>query len=342
MEIGAIPRSPSLIERELDLLRNKQTSSGTFNNFGNIPDSRNSYFQTAYVLIPFLKFKRFVNKNYDDVINRGFSYLNGISSGSSTDRETHSIAAFAYALNGNFPKALALLAEAEKYYKKLSERHICLRNSAADNNCNIRHTSYAVIAYVAMNKFEEAKRLCVWILDSYKSNKFYSNTYSYAVSTEAISRFLIARQVSQITDFKVTVSNEQSFNKVVHITNANQKDEVEIIYPDYTLEAKMSIQGNGFCSITKIMQSTVALQQSSSKFSLNVTPLAVSRTNERTVRVCATYQPREDEISLQTLFNVIYDVEMPSGYTFKEIVNIASKPEIKVRKCAFCSCDFLT
>ncbi|XP_070504812.1 CD109 antigen-like [Chironomus tepperi] len=329
MEIGALPRNPPIIEKELNLLENKQTSSGNFNNFGSIPSNRDPYFQTAYILIPFLKFRNYVNKNYDAVINKGFSYLNGITSGSSSDMESYSIAAYAYALHGNHEMAKSLLKQTEKHKKEISKTKHCL-NSLSDNNCNIRHTSYAVIAYLTMNMVREAKPFSAWIMDSYKTNKYYSNTYSYAVAAEAISKFLIANPPDLKTDFTVTLTNEMDFNKVIHVTKANQKNEVEVIYPDYTLAARMSIQGSGFCSITKIMESTIALTQSSSKFTLSVTPRAGSSTSERIVKVCATYQPKEDEVSLETIFNVIYDVELPSGYIYEEIVNLSSKPEIKL------------
>lgn len=335
MEIGALPRNIPIIENELNLLKNQQTSNGNFNNFGSIPHSHNTYFQTAYILIPFLKFRGYVNKNYNDVINKGFNYLNGITRSTSTDKEVYTIAAYAYALNGNHNMAKTLLAEAEKHYVQIDKHKKCLRSSQADMTCKIRHTSYAVVAYLTMNMYEQAKALTVWILNTYRPNGWLSNTYDYAVSTEAISKFLIAKDISKTTDFTVTLTNEQTFHKLVHVTQANQKDEVEVVYPDYTLDARMAIKGSGYCSITKILESTVELKTTASKFILTVTPLAASSGTQRTVRICATYQPREDEISLQTLFNVIYDVKIPSGYTYTEIVGMGSKPEIKVSKMRF-------
>ncbi|XP_070504804.1 thioester-containing protein 1 allele S3-like isoform X1 [Chironomus tepperi] len=329
MEIGALPRNPPIIEKELNLLQIQQTSSGNFNNFGSIPSNRDQYFQTAYILIPFLKFRNYVNKNYDAVINKGFSYLNGITSGSPSDMESYSIAAYAYALHGNHETAKSLLKQTVDHKKEIARTKHCLKKSI-DADCNIVHTSYAVIAYLTMNMTREAKPFSAWIMDSYKTNKYYSNTYTYAVAAEAISKFLIAYPLNLITDFTVTLTNEMDFNKVIHVTKDNQKNEIEVLYPDYTLAPSMSIQGSGFCSITKITERTVALTRSSSKFTLSVTTQATSLKNEKIVKVCATYQPKDEDISMETIFNVIYDVELPSGYIYKEIVNLSSKPEIKL------------
>ncbi|XP_070504791.1 thioester-containing protein 1 allele S3-like [Chironomus tepperi] len=299
MEIGALPENQEIIEKELNLLKDLQTLSGNFNNFGSIPSNRDSYFQTAYILIPFLKFRNFVNKNYDAVINKGFSYLNGITSGSSSDMESYSISAYAYALYGNHETAKSLLKQTVDHKKEIARTKHCLKTSI-DADCNIIHTSYAVIAYLTMNMVQEARQFSAWIMDSYKPNKYYSYTNTYAVAAEAISKFLIANPSTAKTDFTVTLTNEMDFNKVIHVTKANQKNEVEVIYPDYTLAARMSIQGSGFCSITKIMESTIALTRSSSKFTLSVTPRAGSSTSERIVKLAA---PRLQKTKVQIYYN---------------------------------------
>jgi len=330
MDINALPRNTRIVEQELDALKKYQTRAGNFKDFGPTPPSRSPYFQTAYVLISFLKMKNFVTKNYDDVIRKGFNYLTGINSVSTSDKEAFAVAALAHALNGNTNEAQRLLDEVEKDKIKIDSNRKCYKLSQSQTVCHLRHTSYVAIAYMTMNKPNEAKALVTWILNQYRAITYYYYTYDVAITTEAISRFLITKEISLPTDFTVTLTNEMDFNKVVHITKANQKDTHEVAYPDYTLRPKISVKGSGYCSITNIIENTVALDQSSTKFRLQVTPLAASGTNERIVRVCATYQPREDDISLETLFNVIYDVEMPSGYSYMDIDKLHTKPEIKV------------
>jgi len=330
MVIGALPVSRIIIEKEFDALKSQQTASGNFNNFGNIPDGKSEYFRTAYILIPFLKFKKFVTKNYDDVITKGFAYLSGIHAVSGIDKEAYSVAALAYSLNNQDDQAENMMNEVEKDVIRIDNYRRCYKISRSQSKCDRRHTSYAAIAYLQMKKHNEAKALITYILGEYKLLKEYRYTYAYAISTEAISKFLIATSITRPADFTVTLTNEMDFNQVVHITTANQKDPVEVIFPDYTLYPKMIIKGSGYCSLTKIIENTVALTKTISKFILFVTPSRATSSSDRSVVVCATYQPQDDESSMQTLFNVIYDVEMPSGYNYKEIVNMASKPEIKV------------
>ena len=340
MEIRALPKDTEIIEMELDILKASQSVNGSFYDFGNFQEFRGNsdsaqYFQTAFILIPFLKFRGFTSKSYDGVIEKGFRYLNGIKNLELLDKEALSVAAYAYALKNDSNQAVKILDEVEKYGNKLDTNRKCYKLSADQKNCDLRHTLYVSNAYLTMNRSTDAKALIIWLIKSNNLDRQYSNTYDYAVSTEAISKFLVAKDVSKTPDFTVTLTNDKTFNKVVHITKANQMKEVEVVYPDYTLEAKMAIKGSGYCSITKILQSTVELRTTASKFTLTVTPLAASSGTQRTVRICATYQPKDDEINSQKLLNVIYDVEIPSGYTYTEIVGMENKPEIKVSKMRF-------
>ncbi|CAG9810263.1 unnamed protein product [Chironomus riparius] len=330
MEIEAIPKNELIIEQELDLLKNRQNSNGFFNNFGSIPSSRNLYFQTAYILIPFLKLRRFVNKNYDEVITNGFNYLNNMTNISTSDTEAFSVAAYAYALNGNDKMAKQLLTYAEKNSRNVTNQNTCLTISKTNHKCDTRHTSYAVIAYVILNMPDKAKSHFRYIYDEYKMNQVLSNTYFYAVCAEAISRYLIAKPVKKSTDFTVTLTNEDNFKKIVHITKENQANEIEVAFPDYTLKADIKIQGSGFCLITKIVERTVVLDQSSSKFTMSILTQNGTRTNEKKLKVCAIYHPSEEDPSSFILTSVIYDVEMVSGYKFKELTNRLDIHEIKM------------
>jgi len=334
IEINAISLIGSDIERHLDALKNQQTANGNFNNFGSKPFSRSEYFRTAYILIPFLKLKKFVTKNYDDVINKGFAYLSGIHVVSGIDKEAYSAAAFAYSLNNQDDQAEDMMNEVEKYVVKIDKNRRCYKLSTSDAKCDLRHTSYAAIAYLTMNKFDEAKSLISYIHDEYKKIRSFAYNPHFGIATEALAKFLIARPVTSPTNFTVTLTNEFDFIKVVQITAANQKDSVEVLIPDYTLNLKTAIQGTGLCSIKQEAEKSFEMSKINSKFILKV-KIPTSTSNTRIVQVCATYQPQEDEVSMQTLLNVIYDVEMPSGYIYKESVNIASKPETWVSKMRF-------
>jgi len=334
IEINAISLIGSDIERHLDALKNQQTANGNFNNFGSKPFSRSEYFRTAYILIPFLKFKKFVTKNYDDVINKGFAYLSGIHAVFESDMEAYSAAAFAYALNDQRNQAQKMLDEVEKDVINIDKNRRCYKLSTRDAKCDLRHTSYAAIAYLTMNKFDQAKSLISYIHDEYKKIRSFAYNPDSGIATEALAKFLIAQSVFLPTNFTVTLTNEFDFINVVQITAANQKDFVKVFYPDYTLNPKMAIQGTGLCSIKQEAEKSIEMSKINSKFILRV-KISTSTSNTRIVQVCATCQPPDDESSMHTLSNVIYDVEMPIGYIYKESVNIASKPETWVSKMHF-------
>ncbi|XP_070504939.1 murinoglobulin-1-like [Chironomus tepperi] len=329
MELGAIPESKEIIKKELDALKSFQTSSGNFSNFGNFPSTNNEYSKTAFILIPFLKFKTTFSNGYDDVINKAFTFLNGINSESEVDMETLSIAAFSYALNGQHDQAQKLLDEAENNAVKIGSKR-CFKLSRNQWNCNLRHTSYAALAYLTMNKTDEAKPLVSYILGEYRMLKSLRHTFNYAIATEVIAKLLIIRQKSALkTDLTVTLPMEYNFNGHARITEANNKNPVEVVFPHNISQLKITINGTGFCSITNIIENTVVTPKKSSKFITSVETLNGSYSNEEIVQVCATYQPLYYEDG-HNLFSVIYDVEMPSGYFYKGINNMDNNPAIKL------------
>ena len=80
---------PDVIENELDILKDYQLETGEFSNFGDMPEyNKNSsdynntkkYFETAYVLISFLKSDKMVDQKYADVITKALNFVNLISS----------------------------------------------------------------------------------------------------------------------------------------------------------------------------------------------------------------------------------------------------------------------
>ncbi|XP_070504782.1 uncharacterized protein [Chironomus tepperi] len=327
MEMGALPVNKRIIRKELDALKNQQTEDGHFKDFGSFPEFLDTdreetaqYFQTSFVLVSFLKFKGFITKSYEDVINKGFEYLNNPRNRLHTDNEGLSIAAYVYALNGHHDQAQNLLNEIEKDKFQVNDNQRCLKISSSHKKCNIRHTSYAAIAYFTMNKIQSAKPLINWLLEFHNLNKYYSNTHSYAIATEAIAKLASSRR-SHGTNFTVVFKNEANFNQVVNIEQKNIAQPVTVDFPEYSLTADMTISGYGFCSITTIIEKTVTIGKTTPDFQVTVkTSSKRLSSNEKTIKVCAVYNPHGD-ISMATLYEVIYDVEMPSGYIYLNIVD---------------------
>ena len=335
METGVIPKDSAIITNGLDSLKASQTENGSFDNFGNFlefhGDSESAqYFQTAFILIPFLKFRGFAAKKYDDVIDKGFNFLNGARNMKLLDKEALSIGAYVYALNNDINQLQEILNEVEESAVQIDENKKCYKLSENHTNCDLRHTAYAALAYITVNQVDYAKDIVKYILLQYKLRSYYGNDFNHVLSTEVISKYLIAKKDNTTTDFKVTFTSELGLESILNVTNSNQKDLHEFIFPDYTLHPKITINGTGVCSIRKIIESYTAVEHESSKFNVTVTPQPVVNQNERIVRVCATYQPQGNFNKSDSLFSVIYDVEMPSGYLYKEIVDFDKQTDIKV------------
>lgn len=322
------------MELELDVLRTLQNSDGTFRNFGSIPPSKDrngaymKYFQTAYILHVFLKSKKIVGEKYDDVIQRSFNFLNSDSNRLLAGKRELSIAAYAYALAGQKDTAKRLLKEVEKesliINKSFENPQMKCYKSSSDSDCDIVHSSYALLAYLTVHESKFVEPVFMWLIDSYNKNKYSSNTYLFAIATEAIAKK--TKKQSEETDFTITLENEHTFRKTIHVTNENMNEVFEEEFPKFSRKAKISASGQGFCSITTIIEKTVTVSKTETMFTLNVTPLS-----QTMLEVCAIYDPRDVTNSLDSLNNVIYDVEMPSGYIFSEVVDFDNIKEIKVR-----------
>lgn len=124
------------------------------------------------------------------VINKCFKYLDSSSCRYGVDEDVFSIAAFAYALNGNFDKPTELLNMTEKYANQIGSDQRCLRYSSKHSTCGIEHTSYAALAFAKMRNIKDVEPLINWLL---KTQNLKENTFSshrYVIAVEAVSKFV--------------------------------------------------------------------------------------------------------------------------------------------------------
>lgn len=333
MEIDALPMNKQIIERELDALKSFQDSEGKFTNFGNVPKSPEdnetaNYFQTAYVLIPFLRFNKNLTKDYTDVISKGIGYLKGSTNKLKLKRQALSIAAYTFALYNDKVEAKNLLKAVESDIVQ-KNKETCFKVERNSAECDLRHTSYAAIAYIALNDFDKAKSVIAWLLQTHNLNKYYSNTHPYAIATEAIAKYVSTLSTKK-TEFTVNVKNDGGFNVNINVNKTNLINAIELDLPDYSLVLNTSISGSGYCSITTILEKIINVDVEDPLFSLKLTKKKTAINDEKIIEVCAIYNP-DDGQNTHTLLNVIYDVKLPSGYIYASIVDNEKKPEIKVR-----------
>lgn len=340
MYIKILPEDKGLIQRELDQLTNLQSSDGTFSNYGGIIPSYQSgqlglYYQTAYCLIPFIKFKSWIGKNYESVIKKGLDYLKDTTRINEQDGFSDGIglAAYVAALNGETEWSKKLLEGVEKiahFPDSANQNEKCLKRVASED-CDLRHTAYASLTYLTLNDKKAAKPLIAWLLKKHSLNKAFSNSRYLAIASEAISKYVSDIPAKKPTDFTVSITNEDKFNHSIRMTTAELSKPIHVKIPDSSLSFTTSALGQGYCSITTIIEKTISVEGVNSKFKLDVLPKKGKISNERIVEVCATYTALENEQSLQTLINVIYDVDMPSGYEYVSVVGLLTKKEIRVK-----------
>jgi len=340
MFINILPVDKRLIQIELDQLKALQKTDGTFVNYRGIIPSYSGgalglYYQTAYCLIPFIKFRSWIGKNYDDVINKGIDYIKNEARIKEQEgiRDGLVVAAYISALSNDTSLAKKFLATAEKdayFNDPNSQKMRCLKRISHEP-CDLRHTAYAAITYLLMDDQKMAQPLIIWLMDKHSLNKAFSNSIYLAIASEAISTFVSGKPVKKATDFTVKITNEHDYNKIIYMNSSQMNTPIEVQIPEYTLNYTTTVKGTGYCSITTAIEKIVAVKNVDPKFTLTVVPRSGSTSTERIIQVCATYVPLETDNSLQTLVNVIYDVEMPSGYQYVEIVNLASTKAIRVR-----------
>lgn len=331
IEIGAYSAQQSLIDDELYKLEIHQTQNGKFSVLRSILDSQSEHFKTAYILLPFIKLKNHTTKSYDDVIRQGFNYLRELNNSTLSNKEPFSIAAYAYALNGNIGEAENFLKTVERDDIQIDEQRRCFKLSRSHSNCDLRHTSYAALAYLTLNKFYEAQSLISYIYNEYKKIRdFSSYSFKYGVSTEALAKFMIARPKTSLTNLKITLTSDPNFIKVIHITKENQKESIDISFPEYNLNPRITIEGSGSCTVKKIAAGPVKLNSNWNKFKVNVKTFSSTSRNKETVQVCATYQLPDLQNIFEIQDGIVYDIEMPNGYVYESFNDLTERTETKV------------
>jgi len=331
MELKLIPVDKSAIENELNALKEVQMESGQFKNFGSVPDLDRSdrgntpeYFETAYILVTFLRVKELIDKDYSDVIDKAFKYLDNENNKHTVDNEGLSVAAYANILEGSYERkliAMELLDTIEKSAIDYKNNKKCFKIKPQDEKCSLRHTAYAAMVYLKLKEIHKAMPLIYWLLKSYNFQTYNGYSYNVAIMTHPIAEAAIYLQ-TDMTDFEVILKDELNFEKSLRITKENSTEAHKILFPSYSKIFNSSAYGHGYCSITKITEKIYSQSKSSAVFEISATIIANStslKSKEKVVRVCAEFDASNSDFF--TLSNVIYEVEMPSGYVYVGILN---------------------
>lgn len=341
MSHDAIPQDKKTLFETLDMVRDQQESNGTFSYFkiyyfvsGTIlTESFNyteRYFGAAFCMIPILKHKSLLDGRYNGFLEKGFRYLDKDENRLLVMRYGLSVAAYAYALDGQFDKAEDLLNEIEKVYFVSDKNRKCYKVFENDTECDTQHTSYVALTYLVMNDMIRAKPTIHYLMERKHIYKENGNDLNLGFATDPVAVMAVALH-SDKTNLNVIIRNDHTFEKKLHIDDQNSVNSHTFAMPKGSKKIKSSVSGQGYCTVSVIFERIVYIPQVIDIFSTDIRIIYGTSNPRESVQVCGTYN---HQMGMKTvLANVVYEVEMPSGYEFFETLEGDVHPEVRVKYC---------
>ncbi|KAL7011178.1 hypothetical protein ACKWTF_014137 [Chironomus riparius] len=339
MTVDAVPEDKKVVFEQLDKVRDLQESNGTFSHanfkfyYGFALDQNSDfiyterYFAAAYCLVPFVRHRKFMDGRYDNFILKGFRYLDKDENRLQVLRHGLSVASYVYALDNQPEKAEKLLKEIERAYKHHEDNKRCYKILETDADCDVRHTTYVALTYLTLKDLVKAEPIIYYLLSKKQGYDYSQNTRFLSVVTEPIADMGVLINVDE-TDLKVTVKNQGAFQQDFFIDTSNSNVPQTVEMPPGSEEVTSVISGKGYCTLSVIFERLVTVPLVDQSFSLRLTKRQESSSPvTNVIRVCATYDRQSGMKPI--LVNVVYEVEMPSGYIFLEVKDSDKHTEIK-------------
>ena len=342
MTSGAVAEDKKVLFETLDIVKSLQDGDGTFSNFDSYfslygkYDERleesyeytERYYAVAFCLLPLIRYKKIMNGRYDACVEKGFSYLDDEKNRLQVMRHGLSVAAYVYALDGQKDKAESLLTEVERVYQNDDKNRKCYKIFESDIICNVEHTSFVALAYLALNDIVRAEPIVYYLMDREQLYEYTQNTHFLSIVTDPIAEMAVLLHTED-TNLNILLKNDQAFQKELFIHKGNSEVPQTVEMPKGSEKVISTISGVGYCTISVIFERIVVVPEINNIFSLEIKK---SMNAERAVvEVCATYNQQTGMKPI--LVNVVYEVEMPSGFVFMEIKD--KSPFIKVMKFVF-------
>ncbi|KAL7011176.1 hypothetical protein ACKWTF_014135 [Chironomus riparius] len=341
MSVGAVPLDKKVLFEQLDIVRDKQESNGTFTHanfdfyYGFPYDQRNpnfvfteQYIAAAYCIIPVIRYRNFMDGRYDNLVNKAFKYLDDDSNRLQVMRHGLSVASYVYALNNQPEKAKNLLKVIEQAYIHYEDNKKCYKIVEDDPDCDIRHTSYVALTYLKLNDLISAEPIVYYLMDIKEYSYYWTETRYLSIITEPIAEMGVQLNVAD-TNLGITIKDEKNFRQDFTITDGNSAIPQSIEMPSGSAQVSSVVSGKGYCTVTSIFERLVRVPVIDNTFSLTVTTRTDSGSGMinimKTVQVCAKYNKQTG--MKPVLVNVLYEVEMPSGYIFIEHKEIRDSQE---------------
>jgi hypothetical protein len=305
-----------------EIKRCNQNYTMTISQLSESNEQTKKYFKMAYLVIPFLRHIS-IFSNHTMFIDEVFSFLDSDANRYGVNSEGYSIAAYAYALNNNTVAARELLKNNIKNLNIMNtiDNTKCLKLKNTNTECDLIHTCYTALAYIALDDLNEAMPIVKWIQDQYSHYKTLGTAYRYAMITGVIYAYSTKTKISDGTNIQVKINDNYGREKNAKLIGG-KNEEVYFEFHAHSKSVNYLASGVGYCSIIITFESLLQSPMKGSKFVVTITPDNEIQNDERTAEICAKYTDTSiNENNLNTMNNVIYEIQVPSGYKFTKIQN---------------------
>lgn len=328
------------LEAELDAIKNHHLlENGSFENFGTLPylgDINNitKYGQTAFVIVPFLKHSE-NNTRYTDVIKKAINFISETNIIVFSNVEL-AFRAYAFALIKNEKKTKDILKLIEDYrFVNESANIKCYKLKISSDECDVVQTAYTALAYMAILKsyanftspnhnfygLPTLMQIINWLADGQQRELYRKYPVYEALAAEVFSeavKHLRTIQPNLIIDLENDLKPKTK--KSLQIFDKNSDNvQVEDMPKDST-NINYKVNGVGFWSLAISTESIRNVGKKSEVLNLEIKPNNTQNARMRNVEICVTF-PKTPINETTSDREFIFEVEMPSGYTFAGIHN---------------------
>ena len=209
---------------------------------------------------------------------------------------------------------------------------MCIKLRSTDDDCNFGHTAYTAMTYINLNATQKAVPLVYWLLKSYNFNVLNGDFYNAAIISEPIAKVANLLYTNK-TDITILLKDEFNFEETLKLTEYNSTDFHLVNFPTHSKVLGSTISGHGFVSVTKVVERTldfaIAIEPTFHIAVAIINNKTITKSGEIMINVCADYN--QEEWSMLEMKHVVYEIQMPSGYIFDEIIDLVwNKKNIRV------------
>lgn len=320
----------------LTFLSRKQNNNGSFPEYGTVSywhlqsDSSEGIALTAFTAIAFLENKGYLEK-HEDTIKKSLSYISK-NFEKLTDNYAMSIAAYAMALGNHVTANRSLNALIDKSIQRKGT--MSWKGSRESNlpSTLVEIASYALLAFVKMNRALEAVPIAKWLVSQRNANGGFYSTQDTVIGLEAlaaISRELYTENTN--LSLKIRFGQGASYDDRNFEVQNNNKEvlQIEKLKPN-TKSVSLSVNGSGMASFQVSYSYKIKVLPASESMSISVSVKPHTGNNKVHLTICARYEPPKSQPIKKTNM-ALMEIVFPSGFIFDEDFDMLRTAQIKVR-----------